>query len=81
LVGDNKNAGVDPEVVSPLSKLQDIMGNSNREVIELLAMILEVLKAGDKNLILKLGETEFGRAAIKTINKVQRQTGKTLLIV
>jgi len=25
-VGDNPNAGVDPEVIAPLSKLKDIMG-------------------------------------------------------
>jgi len=28
MVGDNKNAGVDPEVIAPLSKLKSIMGNS-----------------------------------------------------
>jgi hypothetical protein len=28
MVGDNRNAGVDPEVIAPLSKLKSIMGNS-----------------------------------------------------
>lgn len=29
IVGDNPNASVDPEVIAPLSKLQDIMGGNN----------------------------------------------------
>ena len=28
-VGDNPNAGIDPEVIAPLSKLRDMMGGSN----------------------------------------------------
>ncbi len=32
IVGDNKNAAIDPEVISPLSKLKDIMGGSQVEV-------------------------------------------------
>ncbi len=32
IVGDNPNARVDPEVIAPLSKLQDIMGASRVEV-------------------------------------------------
>jgi hypothetical protein len=32
-------------------------------------------------LVLKVGETEFGRVAIKSINSVHRQTGMTLLTV
>jgi len=30
IVGDNPNARVDPEVIAPLSKLQDIMGGSSK---------------------------------------------------
>ena len=32
VVGDNKNAGVDPEVIAPLSKLQSMMGGSSVQV-------------------------------------------------
>lgn len=36
---------------------------------------------GDTTVVLKIGETEFGRAAIKSINSVHRQTGMTLLTI
>jgi tape measure domain-containing protein len=32
LIGDNKNASIDPEVVAPLSKLRDMMGGNQVEV-------------------------------------------------
>jgi hypothetical protein len=32
LVGDNRNAGIDPEVIAPLSKLRDMMGGNQVEV-------------------------------------------------
>ena len=32
IVGDNRNAAIDPEVISPLSKLKDMMGGSQVEV-------------------------------------------------
>ncbi len=48
MVGDNPNASSDPEVVAPLSKLENIMGNSNsedqRKMISLLEEILALLK-------------------------------------
>ena len=36
---------------------------------------------GDTTVVLKIGESEFGRAAIKSINSVHRQTGMTLLTI
>jgi len=36
---------------------------------------------GNGDVILKIGELEFGRVAIKAINEIQRGAGKTLLIV
>jgi F0F1-type ATP synthase assembly protein I len=81
MVGDNKNARQDPEVVAPLSKLQDIMGMTNQSVIDVLLLILEAIKAKDTQMLLKIGETEFGQTAIKAINSEQRRVGKTLLIV
>jgi hypothetical protein len=32
MVGDNQGAGVDPEVIAPLSKLQDMMGGQQVQV-------------------------------------------------
>jgi len=32
LVGDNRNAGIDPEVIAPLSKLRDMLGGNQVEV-------------------------------------------------
>ena len=32
LIGDNRNAAIDPEVVAPLSKLRDMMGGNQVEV-------------------------------------------------
>ncbi|CAH8772227.1 phage tail protein [Paenibacillus dendritiformis] len=81
MVGDNRGASVDPEVVSPLSKLQDMIGANNQPVVEALYLILEALKSNDKQTVLQIGETEFGRLAVKSINSAQRQAGRTLLNV
>ncbi|BFH13534.1 hypothetical protein WJ0W_004082 [Paenibacillus melissococcoides] len=81
MVGDNRGAAVDPEVVSPLSKLQDMIGANNQPVVEALYLILEALKSNDKQTVLQIGETEFGRLAVKSINSAQRQAGRTLLNV
>jgi len=76
-IGDNKQAFTDPEVIAPLSGLQEkieyAVSNamaSNRGN-----------NSGDTTVILKLGESELGRAVIKAVNSVQRQTGKTLLSI
>lgn len=49
MVGDNKNARVDPEVISPLSKLKDMMAASNQGLIEVLFMILDAIERLDLN--------------------------------
>ena len=81
MVGDNKNASVDPEVIAPLSKLQGMLDSGNGEVVALLRLILEALRSGDREAILKVEESTFGRVAIRAINTVQRQAGVTLLNV
>lgn len=81
MVGDNKGAAADPEVVSPLSTLQGMMDASNQAMVAVLMQILEVLRSGDKTAVFKLNETELGRATIKAINSTQRQAGRTLLDV
>lgn len=51
MVGDNKNARTDPEVISPLSKLQGIIAQNgsagNDRIYELLMKIYELLKQLD----------------------------------
>lgn len=81
MVGDNRGAASDPEVVSPLSKLQGMLDTSNSAVVAVLVQILEAVQGGDRTTVIKLGETELGRAVIKAINNVQRQAGRTLLDV
>jgi len=82
VVGDNKNARNDPEVIAPLSKLQGMIGSgSNEATISVLRAILEAVKGNQGDTVIKLNETEFGRATIKAINNYQRQTGQTLVII
>lgn len=80
MVGDNKGAAADPEVVSPLSTLQGMLDTSNQATVVILEQILAALQRGsNQTAVFKLGETELGRASIKAINSVQRQAGQTLL--
>jgi phage-related protein len=79
MVGDNKGASIDPEVVAPLSKLQGILDNSssagNREMVGLLGQILTAIRSSKGDLILQVGSTEIGRVAATGINDIQRRTG------
>lgn len=79
MVGDNRGAAADPEVISPLSTLQGMLDSSNQQMVTVLLQILDALRNGNQTAIFKLGETELGRAAIKSINTVHRQAGQTLL--
>lgn len=79
MVGDNKGAAADPEVVSPLSTLQGMLDSSNQQMVTVLLQILAALQNTNQTAVIKLNETELGRAAIKSINTVQQQAGQTLL--
>ncbi|WFR64208.1 hypothetical protein P9222_08545 [Paenibacillus amylolyticus] len=83
MVGDNKGANIDPEVVAPLSKLQGILDNSsstgNREMVGLLGQILTALRSSKGDLILQVSGTEIGRVAAKGIRDIQRRTGENVL--
>lgn len=81
MVGDNRGAAADPEVISPLSKLEGLLGGSNQAVVDVLMLILDALRNQDNRAVLQIGETEFGRMVIKAINSAQRQAGRTLLDV
>jgi len=63
-------------------------GVGNDEVItvlkqnnEILTQILVAILNSESEIIIKLQETELGRAVIKAINNLQRQAGYTLLDV
>jgi len=79
-IGDNPGGR---EVVSPLDDLVGIIKSALTE-----ALLNTNTNSNSNNnysgpdtLILKVGETELGRVAIKSINTVQRQTGIRLITV
>lgn len=71
MVGDNRNAGTDPEVIAPLSKLKDIIGEGGdmTEAVLLLREILEFLKG--LNLIAK-GEVD-GKTLYRLIVQLNKE--------
>lgn len=71
MVGDNRNAVTDPEVIAPLSKLKDIIGEGGdmTEVVLLLREILEFLKG--LNLIAK-GEVD-GKTLYRLIVQLNKE--------
>lgn len=79
MVGDNRGASVDPEVVSPLSKLQDMISGNNQPMVEVLLLILDALRNNDKQTVIQLNGTELGRAAVSAINDITRRTGRSPL--
>ncbi len=81
MVGDNRNAQADPEVVSPLSKLQGMLNGGNQEVVAAINALAELIKNLQTPVVMNVGETEFGRAVIRTANIANRQSGYTLFEV
>mgnify|MGYP006974934472 FL=1 len=83
IVGDNPNAGRDPEVVAPLSKLQGMVGSTNdpdllREVLRWLIKIYDALQNQEINLtnITKIDSEELERKLTKVrIRKSRRYAG------
>lgn len=66
IVGDNRNAAVDPEVIAPLSKLQGMLGGDNSEIIELLKIIVQILRGGlTAEIAGSIFGTDFKRAVLK----------------
>lgn len=66
MVGDNRNAAVDPEVIAPLSKLQGMLGGDNTEIIELLKIIVQLLRNGlSAEIIGSIFGSDFKRAVLK----------------
>jgi predicted nucleic acid-binding Zn-ribbon protein len=80
MVGDNKGASADPEVISPLSKLEGMLGAGQQPMIEILLLILDAIKNNDRNTVLSINGTEIGKIVIQAINDITRRTGKSPLI-
>lgn len=76
MVGDNKGASADPEVIAPLSKLQDIISNSgdNQQTVSVLNAILSAIKSG-QNVNVQISQKAIGQAAIQEIKNETRRTG------
>lgn len=79
MIGDNRNAGVDPEVIAPLSKLQGMLGGENSEIVELLRLIVELLKSGMNIEIINYmfrNSREFSREVLNVVNDDNARRGK-----
>ena len=61
MVGDNRNASVDPEVIAPLSRLTSMLGSTDPAVLSLLGEILEAIK--DKRTVVSIDSNAIGRAS------------------
>ncbi|WP_068779665.1 phage tail protein [Paenibacillus sp. GM2] len=79
MVGDNKGAAADPEVISPLSQLQDMISSGYQPMIELLVMIADILRNIEaKEWRSTIGDLEFGRYVGRAIGKAEQQLGYAL---
>jgi hypothetical protein len=74
MVGDNPNASIDPEVIMPISKLENMLES-------ILTKITRDTGTHTEKRIYKIGETEIAEILINLINDYQRQIGKTALEV
>lgn len=84
LIGEYSTARTNPEIIAPLSDLKGLMGGSDVEQVRLLREIssaLQALKSSTGDVVLKVNNTELGRATVNSINALQRTSGKTLLTV
>lgn len=78
-VGDNRNAAVDPEVVAPLSKLQEMLGGSNQEVVEALYMIIQLLQDYVRRpVVLEAEGTQLARVVDRGRNELNWRAGGML---
>ncbi|MBG9737088.1 hypothetical protein [Paenibacillus alvei] len=80
MVGDNRGASVDPEVVSPLSKLQDMISGNNQPVVEALMRILEAVQKSNQGQVIQVDSTVLGRVVANAINDITRRTGRSPFI-
>lgn len=77
MVGDNRNANADPEVIAPLSKLESMMGGDS-EITELLRKIVELLSNGFSVEVLSYlfsGSDVFRREVVKAVAREKAARG------
>ena len=77
MVGDNKGASHDPEVVAPLSKLQGMIGSSDPEIIGLLSKIIGLLENEESvyQNVIYLDSEAIERKLVKVRKRKQRRYG------
>lgn len=76
MIGDNRNAKADPEVVAPLSKLEGMMGGGNEEVVQLLTVIVELLRNGiSAELIGNMFGNDFKRTVLRIVAEDNARRG------
>ena len=76
MVGDNRNAKADPEVISPLSKLQGMLDNGKLdEVLRVLNSILDWLKAYDPVFFGTVDSKVLFKCIQDSNNQYKRKTG------
>jgi len=78
-VGDNRHANVDPEVIAPLSKLQDMLSGSNQEIVDALYMIAQLLQDfARRPVILEANGTQLAKIIDAARDDRNRRAGRTL---
>nr|DAJ05649.1 MAG TPA: minor tail protein [Caudoviricetes sp.] len=76
MVGDNRNARTDPEVIAPLSKLEGAMGGGQLyEIAALLREIIAVLKGLDLTVTGNIDGRVLWRSVIKMYRQYKTRTG------
>ena len=77
MVGDNKGAAHDPEVVAPLSELESMIGSNDPEIIRLLTKIAALLENEETvhNNIIYLDSEVIDRKLVKVRKRKQRRYG------
>ncbi|TFE30838.1 phage tail protein [Cohnella luojiensis] len=81
MVGDNRGASADPEVIAPLSKLEAMLGkDDNREVVGVLKAILAAVKSSGSGDQATISKTDLARAAATGLNDLTRRSGRNLVI-
>ena len=75
MIGDNRNARTDPEVVAPLSKLQNMMGG-NGDTTQILLLLTEILNAlNNQKSEITIDNRIFGELVRRTQTTQNKRSG------
>lgn len=82
MVGDNRGAASNPEVVAPLSTLEGMIntGGDSREVVSTLRELIQTVKTSGGDVVFQVGATQLARVVASGANEIQRRTGKSIFI-